>query len=434
MIANAQTDQRRAQARAIFEAGVAAADPAARTRTVLAEHTAEIQSANSVVLLAGGKAALAMIAAALDVIPRDKIAKAIAVTNPENAQAGTPDPIVEMHVGQHPVPDEGGQVGARAVETAARNARSGDLVICLISGGASAILPAPIETITLADKIATTELLLASGADIVAMNVVRTALSRLKGGGLAMAASPARVLSLILSDVPGDDPATIASGPTVPRRLAPNQAWQIIVNHGLADRVPASVRTALEGAGARAPDDNLDITNIVIGSNALSLKATEQAARDQGFETIIAAQWLDGDVADACALLVEQAKTAAHDHLTGPIAILAGGETTVHVTGNGKGGRNQELALRFAVAARDHGLSANWVMLSGGTDGRDGPTDAAGGLVDPSTLDRIAKAGLSVADTLARNDAYPTLEGAGDLLVTGPTGTNVADLQILLLG
>ncbi len=425
------SDTLRADARAIFDAGVAAADPHDVTRRALTEALDRIDAARKVHILAGGKAALAMARAALATVPGGSIERVIAVTNVENITQSSVPEGVEVHVGGHPVPDAGGEAGARAIEDAARAAQAGDLVICLISGGASALLPAPVAGLSLADKIATTQALLRSGADIGEMNTVRTALSRLKGGGLARAAAPADVMGLLLSDVPGDDPATIGSGPSVPVAQDPEAALRVIERYALADKVPAAAMTVLREQDARPDAEVLPhrIENRVIGSNAISLAAARHAADALGYESIIAADWLDGDVGEACRRLVE----AAVDCPRRPVAVLAGGETTVHVTGNGKGGRNQELALRFALQAEKAGLARPWVMLSGGTDGRDGPTDAAGGLVDPATLGRLDASGGSAADHLDRNDAYHALAAAGDLLMTGATGTNVADLQIVLL-
>lgn len=424
-------DKLRADAHALFNAGVAAADPQAVTAQALEDARPQIEASDAIHIVAGGKAALAMMQAALDVVPIERIVRAIAVTNAENLQDGAAPGGVEAHAGGHPVPDAGGEAGARAIEDAVRAAKRGDLVICLISGGASALLPAPVEGVTLSDKIAATEALLRSGADIHAMNIVRTALSRLKGGGLARAAAPADVLGLLLSDVPGDDPATIGSGPTVPVARDPKAALAIIESHDLAAQMPAAVMQYLrDQAELRTKDNGFGrVENRVIGSNAISVEAVRRMASGLGYRPVTAADWLDGDVSDACARLLE----VANQQASRPVAVIAGGETTVRVTGDGKGGRNQEMALRFALGAQDADVGMPWAMLSGGTDGRDGPTDAAGGLIDPHSLDRLASAGVDLIDHLARNDAYHALAASGDLLMTGATGTNVADLQIVLL-
>lgn len=413
-------------ARRFFDSGVRAADPADAVRRGLFARSGEIARASRVYLLAFGKAAVPMLRAALDVLPRDDIASALAVTNDENI---APIAGAEVLPAGHPLPDARGARAAEALEAIAARAGEGELVICLISGGASAMLPAPVEGVSLADKIAASNLLLRSGADIVAMNTVRKALSRLKGGGLARAIAPAQCLALILSDVPGDDLRTIASGPTLLETAAPGAAFAIVRDLGLLEQLPASVKAHLSAPPVSAPADTSHVENVLVGSNRLSLRAMEDAAASAGFSVHVLSEWLDGDVQTAAEAFARAASAAGH----GRIAILAGGETSVHVTGQGKGGRNQELALRVARELTPK-LTRPWVFLSGGTDGRDGPTDAAGGVVTGATLPRLVDAGVTLEAVLADNDAYHGLAAVDGLLMTGATGTNVADLQVLLLG
>jgi glycerate 2-kinase len=417
-----------ANAREIFQHGVAAADPHDAVLSALEIHDGEWSGHGKIHLIAAGKAALPMVEAALEFLPQGKIADALAVTNYENVRdvAG-----VTVIGASHPLPDENGAKGARDIEAIARSAGTSDLVLCMISGGASALLPAPAEGITLAEKIAANDLLLKSGADIVAMNTVRKALSRLKGGGLARAISPAQGLALILSDVPGDDLSIIASGPTVADAAPPGRALEIVRSFGLEGTMPASVMAHLEARAQKPVEDFVQTTeNILVGSNRISLHAMQNHAARMGYETVVLSEWLEGDVEDAAAAF----RKAAHDRPHGkPVAILAGGETSVHVTGSGKGGRNQEMALRFAALCERNPLPMDWAFLSGGTDGRDGPTDAAGGLTDPLTIHRIDESGRSVLRYLENNDAYHALQKADALVMTGATGTNVADLQVLLL-
>ncbi|MCI5075209.1 DUF4147 domain-containing protein [Oricola sp.] len=421
-------DELKQDARAIFMAGVAEADPHDAVVNALEVHDGEWSEAGKVHVIAAGKAAVPMIQAALELLPAGKIGEALVVTNVENVLDIKGVTVIGA---SHPLPDENGAHSAREAERIARDAATSDLVLCLISGGASALLPAPVEGVTLAEKIAASELLLKSGADIVAMNTVRKALSRLKGGGLARAISPAQGLALILSDVPGDDLAIIASGPTVADPAPPEKALEIVRGLGLSDRMPASVMAHLEKRAGEPSQDFVHTTeNLLIGSNRISLQATDNAASHRGYETVILSEWLEGDVQDAAdAFLAAAAKAPS-----GKVAILAGGETTVHVTGTGKGGRNQEMALRFAALCEGTPLPRPWAFLSGGTDGRDGPTDAAGGLVTPDTIPALAAKDMSVKAYLDDNDAYHALEAADALLMTGATGTNVADLQVLLLG
>ncbi len=289
-------------------------------------------------------------------------------------------------------------------------------MLYLISGGGSALLPAPAEGISLQDKVAVSRLLLASGAGIEEMNLVRQQLSRVKGGGLARVAAPAFQRALILSDVVGDDLRAVASGPTVAPLGDREQARRAARARGIWDDLPEAVRRHLEQDVAPVPVP--DVENRLIGSNAMSVAAMEAACGGW-----VEKSPLVGDVADAARRVWDEAR---------PGATLWGGETTVVLRGVGKGGRNQELALRVALLAEAKGVAGPWVFLSAGTDGRDGPTDAAGGLVDAGTLDRMRAAGVDPVTALEQNDSYTALAASGDLVVTGETGTNVADVQVLI--
>ena len=411
-----------------FRHGVAAADPHDAVMHALEVHDGEWSGHGKIHLVAAGKAALPMAEAALSVLPATKIASAIAVTNYENVREL---PGLTVMGASHPLPDENGAAAAKAIEDVAIQAGASDLVLCLISGGASALLPAPVDGITLAEKTLANDLLLKSGADIVAMNTVRKALSRLKGGGLARKIAPAQGLALILSDVPGDDLSIIASGPTVADDTPAGRALAIVRSLGLEMAMPETVMAHLKKRAGEPVEEFVQTTeNILVGSNRISLHAMANSAVRGGYETVILSEWLEGDVADAAEAFRKAADTAEAGK---PVAILSGGETSVHVTGGGKGGRNQEMALRFAALCRDRPLARDWAFLSGGTDGRDGPTDAAGGLVTPETLGAIEAAGKPVGEYLADNDAYHALNAGGGLVMTGATGTNVADLQVLLL-
>jgi hydroxypyruvate reductase len=398
----------RVRASALFRIGVAAADPAAAVHRALAGYA---RCAGRLLIVAVGKAARRMAAAALDRIgPADTIV----ATNDENAG---PLPGAVVHATGHPVPDERGLAAAEAVIAAAAALGAEDALLALISGGGSALLPAPVAGVSLADKAAVNRLLLASGAPIEAMNLVRQNLSRLKGGGLARLAAPARVTALILSDVVGDDLRAIASGPTVAPLGDAAAARAVLRAHGIWEACPETVRRHLTHAPPAPPVPAAD--NRLIGSNALSVAAMAAAAPGAR----VPPGPLVGDVSAAAARIIAEG---------GPGVTLWGGETTVRLTGRGLGGRNQELALRVALAAEAAGWPPGWAFLSGGTDGRDGPTEAAGGLVDAGTLGRIRAAGLDPAALLADNDSHRALAAAGDLVITGGTGTNVADLQVLI--
>lgn len=406
-------DMRR-QAVELFSHGVAAAAPGPAVARALAQWPIPN---GSVRVLAVGKAAMAMAGAALEQLG-DTVRSAIVVTNAENAGDL---PGARVLVAGHPVPDAAGLEAARVVEAEARAAAQGETVLVLISGGGSALLPSPIEGISLADKARVSQLMLAGGLSIHELNLVRQCLSRLKGGGLARLCAPAQVVALVLSDVIGDDLRVVASGPTMAAIGQPCDAVDLLKTRQIWDDMPATVQQALLRSGSNEQPTIIGQTHL-IGSNEMSLKAMQNQS---GAE--IWSQELEGDVQQAASWLAERIRTAP----PGPLTAICGGETTVTLTGTGRGGRNQELALRVALEL--DGFPRPYVVLSGGTDGRDGPTNAAGGVVDNGTLARIRAAGGELRSLLANNDSYAALHMANDLLMTGGTGTNVADLQVICL-
>ena len=407
----------RAQTVSAFQKGVAAADPGDATANALRQHFDPTQVTGDLYILAIGKAALGMAQAARATVSPAKIKHVLAVTNYENA---TECEGIEVLAAGHPVPDENGAKAALRVEDMLQQAKAGDVILALVSGGSSALLPSPIQGLTLADKIKVNEILLGSGLDIGSMNIIRQALSRTKGGKLLCKALPARIISFVLSDVLGDDMRLVGSGPTIGSAGGPDKARHILQSEGLWEGLPRAVQNAL--ARAETLDDLSDAEAHLIGSNSLSLKNMAEALSAR-----ISAPALEGDVQTAAERVVKEALTLKPGE-----ALAFGGETTVILKGSGLGGRNQELALRVAQEAERQKLPGTWVFLSGGTDGRDGPTDAAGGLVDDQTLARLAALGVSLSNHLDNNDSYAALKAAGDLLMTGATGTNVADLQIFL--
>jgi hydroxypyruvate reductase len=379
-----------------------------------------------------GKAARAMARAAEETLD-GRLGPGLAVGVDEDAPG--PRRILFRTAG-HPLPDRRGLAAARQVETLARGLRRADVLLVLLSGGASALLPAPAPGLTLADKVETTRLLLEAGADIESLNAVRKHLSRLKGGGLARLAHPARVVALALSDVVGDDLSVIASGPTVPDPTRYVDAGAVLHRHRLWSRVPPRVRRRLEaGRAGRLPETPKPgdpvfrrVTTSVLAGAREALAAAARAARRAGFETHVVTRTLRGEARDAGADL-------AHGLLAGPFerpaCRLAAGETTVRVRGPGVGGRNLELAVAAArpLAGRDALLAAF------ATDGRDGASRSAGGVVTGSTLERARRLGLADPEAfLDVSDAESYLAPLGDLIVTGPTGTNVADLVVMLAG
>ncbi len=408
-----------------FAVAVDAADPARAVRLAVARNRQTLAGAEKVLIAAIGKAACAMADAAAAELG-DRVVAGVVVTTREAAR-----PVAGFQViaGGHPVPDAGSLEGGEAILALARQAGKEDIVLALISGGGSALAVAPRPGITLARKQEITEALLRSGADITAVNALRRNLSRLKGGGLLAAAAPARVLSFIVSDVPGDDPAIIASGPTAPGVPKDSAGYRQALDE-LGRLLLASEREAM--AGSADAYGSVLYQNEIIASNAASVAAVGRYLASQGITSVCLNGWLGGDVqAAAEAILAAMRLTVDQVHRT---AVVFGGETTVRVTGDGLGGRNQELVLRLAESEAASPLGRPWVFLSAGTDGRDGPTNAAGGFSDNGTLSRLEHQGLNLADILARNDSYSALAATDDLFMTGPTGTNVADIQIALIG
>lgn len=432
-------------AREIFQEGVRAADPRRAVRENLEVGAnglpviaGEVLSSEATLrVIALGKAGLSMAEAASEMLPAGVFSgPGVVAVNRENYRDLD---RFDVFASGHPVPDAAGVAAAAAVQEYLVGSRKGDALLTLISGGGSALLPAPAPGISLDEKIETTRLLLASGAPIEEINAVRKHLSVLKGGGLARLAFPGRVEALILSDVVADDPSVVASGPTAPDPTSFQDVREILVRYGLSTKVPprvwARVAQGVRGAIADTPtagDPVFDqVVNRLVGANSQSLAAACGRAEALGFETVVVTHALVGEARDA-AIVIEDAGRQEWKQQR-PLAILAGGETTVTLEGRGRGGRNQEMALALALRLDARPLPGDWVFLSGGTDGRDGPTEAAGGLVDGETVARVRRASLNPLAELDDNNSYAALSAAGDLLVTGPTGTNVADLQILLL-
>ncbi len=399
-----------------FLAGIAAVDPD-RATAAAAPMALEAFGGRPgrILAIAAGKGALAMARGLASVFPIDG---GVAVA-PDDGPS--PIPVV---IGGHPVPDEGSVVGARRALEIAESAGPGDTVVCLISGGASALLAAPAGDLTLADLQATNRILLTSGADIGAANTVRKHLSAIKGGRLARAARNARLVTLVLSDVVGDRTDVIASGPTVADPTTYTDALAVIDEYGMRERLPPRVIAHLnkgrDGAIAETPTRAHPRSLLrIVGSGPVAAQAAAAFLRDAGVAARVDDTPLGGEARDT-------ARRVVAAETDGTVLVLSG-ETTVTVTGRGVGGRNQEAALAAAMAIAGRPVT----FLAGGTDGADGPTDAAGGLVDGGTIARGAARGLDAAAFLADNDSHTYLAATGDLVVTGPTGTNVADLWLV---
>jgi glycerate 2-kinase len=397
------------------------------------------------VLLSVGKAAVAMARAAEERLGAH-LSEGLVVTPsrllPEGGLNDSREPdvtplISRLFLAGHPVPDERGVAAAREVEALAARLGREDVLLVLLSGGASALLPAPSAGLRLEDKAVTTSLLLRSGATIQELNTVRKHLSRLKGGGLARLASPARVFTLVLSDVVGDDLSTIASGPTVPDPTTYLDALQVLQDRRVLNETPRAVRTHLE-AGIRGQipetpkgDDPVFRRTVseVVGGNRQSVAAAAREASRLGFRPVVLTTRLEGEAREVARCLVAILRESASRPR--PACFLAGGETTVTVTGHGQGGRNQEFAV--AAAAGLEGFPVPAVVASLATDGIDGASDAAGGVVDDQSARRARALGLPAPGAfLAENDSRNFLGPLGDLILTGPTGTNVMDVLVLL--
>lgn len=399
------------------------------------ERKFHLREYHNIYIVGAGKATAPM-AAAIESLLGDRITDGVIVV-----KYGHTVPLGRIRTieAAHPVPDEAGARGAREVLRMARVAQKDDLVICLISGGGSSLLPLPQDGLFLKDKQETTSALLACGASIHEINSVRKHLSAIKGGRLAKAVWPATLVSLLISDVIGDDLDTIASGPTVPDSSTFTDCADIIDKYKLAEKLPPRVVAVLEQgvrgtlAETAKPGESCFAKScrFILAGNRDALSRVEQEARQKGYNTLILSSMVEGESREVARALVAIAKESA---LTGrpvapPACILAGGETTVTLKGKGKGGRNQEMALSAAMAIGDLSIT----FLACGTDGNDGPTDAAGAVVDGSSLRRAKDLHLRPLSYLTENDSYHFFEKTGELVRTGPTNTNVMDLMIMLI-
>jgi len=424
----------RAAARAIFDAVLTAA----QVRPLVLRALGGIAPSSGRLLVVGAGKASGAMAAAVEEVWGDRVGDGLVVVKDGHLAPARRIRLVEAG---HPVPDERGAAAAREILALVETAGAADLVLVLVSGGGSALTPAPAPPVTLADKQAVTRLLLSAGADINQLNAVRKHCSAFKGGQLARAAAPARVLALLLSDVIGDPLDVIASGPTAPDPSTFADALGALDRFHLRARVPASVRDRLErGAGGEIaetpkPDDPLfrRVSNVVIGNNQIVVDAAGARAKALGLAPHVLTRSLHGEAREAARDLVAlgRAIRSGRGPVTPPACVIAGGETTVTVRGGGNGGRCQEFAL--AAALEMEGLE-QMVVLAAGTDGSDGPTTAAGALVDGESAARARRQGDDPRAHLEDNDSHPVLAGLDDLVITGPTNTNLLDLYLLLVG
>ena len=415
--------QDRAFLTGLFEAAVGAAEP----DQILSAYLPKLPKGRTVVVGAGKGAA--QLAAAFERLWTAPLS-GVVVTRYGNV---CPTRFIRVLKASHPVPDEAGLEATKALFDAVKGLGPDDLVVALICGGGSALLPCPPLGMTLADEAELNRILLASGAPISVMNSIRKQVSGIKGGRLAAAAAPARVVSLVVSDVPFDDPAQVASGPTVPDMGTREEARRLVKTWKL--RFPEKIQTWLDGEEGQAPlaTDRVFSGNIarVIASAHLSLEAAAETARQAGIHPVILSDAIEGearDVGKVHAALVREIVLRDRPFQK-PVVLLSGGETTVTIRGQGRGGRNTEFLLAFALA----GEGLPFVALAADTDGIDGSEDNAGAFADGGSMARLREKGVSPVDLLMENDAYSAFEALGDLFVPGPTGTNVNDFRAILI-
>lgn len=435
----------REHASEIFQAGLRAADPVEAVRRhvrvegetlLVGEGSYNLAGLAGIHLVGMGKASAAMAPPLMELLG-SRISGGVINVKYGHAKALSG---IRVNEAGHPVPDEAGERGTKEIIAYLQGTGPDDLVFCLISGGGSALSPAPAQGLALEDKQAVTSRLLECGATIHEINAVRKHLSRVKGGQLAGRVYPSTLVSLLLSDVIGDDLDTIASGPTVPDRSTFADCLRILDRHGIREAIPGTALSHLEeGARGEIPetpkaDDPAfaDTRNVIVGSNAMAVEAARRKAEDLGYHALVLSSFIEGETRHVAAVHTAIAREilSTGNPIPKPACVISGGETTVTIQGEGKGGRNQEFALAAALKIR--GLE-DVVILSGGTDGTDGPTDAAGAVADGQTVDRGLAMGLDAEGHLTANDSYHFFQHLDDLLMTGPTFTNVMDLRLVLV-
>jgi glycerate 2-kinase len=439
--------KRRDQVWDILSAALAAVDPAQAIRQNVSlegdglrigQRSYDLSGYERIFVAGGGKAGSPMVAAIEEILGQRITAGLVNVKHgylpPEAADVQR----VEIVQAGHPTPDEAGRRGAERMVEMLSNLTERDLVICLISGGGSALMTLPQPTISLADVQALTGALLRCGATINEINAVRKHISRIKGGQLARLIHPAQVVSLILSDVVGNPLDVIASGPTVPDTTTFVQAYGVLKKYDLLDKVPTSIvehlAAGVAGKIAETPKEGeavfATVYNLIVGSNEIAARAALNQAQESGFNTQLLSTYVEGEAREVAKVLAAVAKEMAQSGqpIPQPACLVVGGETTVTITGEGKGGRNQEMALAAALAIE------GWedvMVVTLATDGTDGPTDAAGGVATGETVTWARELGLDPEQYLANNDSYHFLEALRELIVTGPTNTNVNDLAFV---
>lgn len=439
----------------IFRSAIAAVNPEIIVKEYAKGISASLRQENSknIIVVGFGKAAYQMAIAIEKVVDVELITAGIIITNyghtlsqesgcksqsTEHRAQNTDLKKIKVFEADHPIPDDNGIKATEQIIELCKSAGKDTLVLCLISGGGSALFVSPIDGITLSEKQSVTDLLLRAGADIEELNSVRKHLSKVKGGRLAEIAHPAKIISIIISDVIGDKLDVIASGPTSADSSTFNDALRVIEKYNLSEKASESIMNILNNGNAgKIPDtpkaDNQifrSVQNIIIGSNKKALEAAAKEARHEGLEIEVLSSEVTGEAREVAKRLAEKAKKTMSIEHQSKVCLISGGETVVTVKGKGKGGRNTELALSFAIEIEGmEGIT----LLSAGTDGIDGPTDAAGAIVDGNTVIKAGEMGLNPADYLNNNDSYNFFKEIDSLIITGPTGTNVMDIQIIII-
>lgn len=430
----------------IFHAGLSAADPVDAIRRHvrldqksfnIAGRRYDLSEYDALYVVGAGKASARM-AQAVEEIFAANLGRGVV-----NVKYGHSAPlkIVKVNEAGHPLPDEAGVQGTREIIDLLENAGARDLVLFLVSGGGSALLPCPADGLSLQDKQRTTQVLLECGATIQEINAVRKHISKVKGGRLARLAHPATLISLILSDVIGDSLDSIASGPTVPDSSTFDDCLRIVERYAIGQKIPQAAMLFLE-RGARGQNEETPkagdaafekVHNVIVGSNRLAMVAAREKAKELGYHSLILSSFVQGETKEVAGVHAAIAKEilGTGNPVPRPACVISGGETTVTIRGKGLGGRNQEFVLAAAIGIA--GLESV-VALSGGTDGTDGPTDAAGAIADSATLQRARERKLDAEGYLRDNDSYHFFQPLDDLLMTGPTFTNVMDLRLILVG
>ena len=432
----------------IFRSALAAVNPEIIVKECAKDISSSLRQNNfkDIIVVGFGKAAFQMAIAIEDVIGVDQITTGIVVTKYGHAKFQIAEQRaknkdlkkIKVFEAGHPIPDENGIEATEQIVDILNSAGKDTLVLCLISGGGSALLVSPIDGVTLGEKQSITDMLMKAGADIEELNAVRKHISKVKGGRLAEIAYPAKLISIIISDVIGDKLDVIASGPTSADSSTFKDALNVIEKFNLSGKAPESIMDIFQkGNAGIIPDtpnaDNQifsDVQNIIVGSNLKAVEAAAKEAQHQGLETEILSYELTGEARVVAGWLSDEVKKALSKEHDGKVCLISGGETVVIVNGKGKGGRNTELALSFAMDIEGmEGIT----LLSAGTDGTDGPTDAAGAVVDGNTVIKAMQMGLDPEAYLNNNDSYNFFKEIDSLIITGPTGTYVMDLQIILI-